>query len=209
MGDGPRIVLGLGNPGSTYRATRHNIGFRVVDRLAERLGVRLEADGPPGRRAWHAAAVAGDERIVLARPRTYMNRSGRAALALLAAYGGRAEEMIVVYDDADLELGRIRIRPEGGSGGHNGIRSLIDATGGGGFARIRVGIRGAGRDDRELADYVLEPFEPDEEPLVGRLVELAADATLSVCRDGVQAAMNGFNGRHTDDDGAGRETRDG
>lgn len=194
--ESPQIVIGLGNPGNEYRDTRHNIGFRVLDLLARRAGGRFEVAGEMGRNVWTAefprSCTGG---VVLAKPRTFMNRSGRAAAALARHYGVPPERMIVVYDDADLALGRIRVRPEGGSGGHNGIRSLAEVLGSGAFPRVRLGVRGTGRELRDLADYVLEPFSTEEAPVVEALVELGADTVQIALREGVEIAMNLFNGR--------------
>jgi len=191
--DGPTIVIGLGNPGLRYRDTRHNVGFRVVDTLAARGGLDLSADGELGRQAW--VAPDPESRFVLAKPRTYMNRSGRAAAMLCRTYHVTPENLLVIYDDADLALGRIRLRHEGGAGGHNGIRSIADVLGTSAFRRVRLGVRGLGRDDCELAEYVLEPFAEDEKPTVEALVQLGADAVEVILASGMELAMNRFNGR--------------
>jgi len=191
----PIVVLGLGNPGRRYQATRHNLGFRVVERLAERGAGRFTAEGESGRVAWSAEITLGGRRVVLAKPRTFMNRSGRAAVALCRHHEALAAQFVVVYDDADLGLGRLRIRPLGGSGGHNGVRSLIEALGCADFARVRLGVRGASREDEDLSEYVLRDFEVGEEAVAGALVDLAADAVVSVVSDGVETAMNQFNNR--------------
>jgi len=189
------IVLGLGNPGSTYARTRHNLGFRVVDRMAEQAGATLEIDADLGRQAWSAEAAIEGGRFILAKPRTFMNRSGRAGAALCRRYEVEPARVLVVYDDADLELGRLRIRPDGGPGGHNGVRSLIDSFGTRDFPRLRLGVRGEGRGEIDLADYVLGPFEPDEETVAEALVKLGAEAARSVLLEGVETTMNRFNGR--------------
>lgn len=188
------IVMGLGNPGTRYRSTRHNIGFRVVEEVAARNRIRLCAQGELKSRVWAAEFRAERVRCVLARPRTYMNRSGRAASALCRHYGTPPEDLVAVYDDADLPLGRIRIRAGGGAGGHNGIRSMIDVLGTGDFPRVRLGVRGEGRDEVDLADYVLDAFEPEESAIADALVGLGADAVGSMIADGLAAAMNRFNG---------------
>ena len=191
--DGPTIVIGLGNPGLRYRPTRHNIGFRVIDELAERGRLALASDGELRRYAWTATDPERD--LVLAKPRTYMNRSGRAAAALCRSFAVTPEKLLVIYDDADLALGKVRLRHEGGAGGHNGIRSIAEVLGTGAFRRVRLGVSGKGREERELADYVLEPFAEDEEPIVEALVTLGADAVGAVLDDGMELAMNRFNGR--------------
>jgi len=189
--DGPVIVLGLGNPGSRYRNTRHNLGFRVVDRLAERRGATWVSAREL--QAWTAEAESTAGRLVLAKPRTYMNRSGRAARALCARYEVDPGQLLVVYDDADLELGRLRLRPAGGRGGHRGMGATIDALQTEVIPRLRLGVRGERRDDTELADYVLMPFEPDEEAVAAELVERAVAAVEAVLERGVEAAMNDCN----------------
>lgn len=189
------IVLGLGNPGQRYRATRHNVGYRVVDLLAERFRVRFESDGVIGRTAWTARAVAGEEGLLLAKPRVYMNRSGLAAAALSRLEAVDLTRLLVVFDDADLELGRVRVRPEGGAGGHNGIRSLVDTLRTRSFPRVKLGIKGRTRTDQELSDYVLTEFDRDEREIVERMIVQGADATEWVLREGVESAMREFNGR--------------
>jgi PTH1 family peptidyl-tRNA hydrolase len=190
-----KIVLGLGNPGDAYRNTRHNVGFRVLDLLAERAGVRFESRGELGRKAWHAEAELGGVSVVLGKPRTFMNRSGAAALALARRSCASPEEILVVFDDADLALGRVRVRPEGGAGGHNGLRSIIDTLGSSAFPRVKLGIRGAGRDEEDLADYVLTGFDADEREVLEGMLSRGADAVEWVLRHGVASAMQEFNGK--------------
>ena len=141
-----------------------------------------------------------ERQVVLAKPQTFMNRSGLAAAALCRDRGVDSANLLVVYDDADLALGRIRLRPGGGAGGHNGIRSLIEFLGAGEFGRIKLGVRGVGREGRPLADYVLENFDAEELPLVDRLIDLGADAITAALADGVPDAMNRFNGRSAQGD---------
>ena len=189
-----KLVLGLGNDGPEYRWTRHNAGFMVADRLASSAGVEFHARGDLGRLAWSAEAELAGERIVIAKPKTLMNLSGRAAAALLRKHALEAAAMVVVYDDADLALGRVRVRPEGGTGGHNGIRSLVEVLGTGAFPRVKLGVLGEGRHSRDLADYVLDRFHPDERPTVETMVERGAAAVETVLRDGVLAAQRAWNG---------------
>lgn len=184
------IVLGLGNPGPRYDGTRHNLGFCVVDRMAVRAGVSLAASNEFGRLTWSAAHRG----VVLARPRTFMNRSGDAAHALCRGYEVEPERLLVIYDDADLDLGRLRLRHAGGAGGHNGVHSVIDALGTTGFPRLRLGVQGRERDDAALHEYVLDRFEAAERETVERLTELAADAATVAVTDGMEQAMNRFNG---------------
>ena len=188
------IVVGLGNPGETYRGTRHNVGFWVLDRLAERSGAAFRAEGELRRYAWSARVRLAGTDVLLAKPRTYMNRSGRAVAALSRIYSTEPEELLVVHDDADLEMGRLRLRKGGGAGGHNGVRSLIEVLGKSDFTRIRVGVRGSGRDDAELADYVLSDFDAKDREVAEDACELAADAVEALLREGLTTAMNRYNG---------------
>jgi PTH1 family peptidyl-tRNA hydrolase len=190
-----RIVLGLGNPGSRYRETRHNLGFRVVDGLATAQGTALQKDGFLRRRAWRATVESVNGPVLLAKPRTFMNRSGSAAAALLKDVGCAPGQLLVVYDDADLDFGKIRIREGGGTGGHNGIRSLIDLLGNRDFRRVRLGIRGSGRGEQDLAEYVLSPFDPHELAHAQELVELGVQATEAILNHGLRAGMDEFNRR--------------
>ena len=189
-----KVVLGLGNDEPEYRFTRHNVGFMVADAIAARCGADFSGRGDLGRLTWVAPASYGGERIVLAKPRTLMNRSGHAAVALCKKFGASMGDLIVVYDDADLAFGRVRVRPEGGAGGHNGVRSIIETCGTREFPRVKLGVLGEGRRSRDLADYVLDTFLPDERPGVSTMVDLAADAVALVLEDGVDAARRAYNG---------------
>lgn len=190
-----KIVLGLGNPGESYRNTRHNVGFRVLDLLAERAGVRFDTRGEMGRKAWFAEAEIGGVVVLLGKPRTFMNRSGSAALALARRSYAAPEEILVVFDDADLVLGRVRVRPEGRAGGHNGLRSIIDTLGSTSFPRVKLGVRGTGRHEEDLADYVLAGFAPDEREVLAAMLSRGADAVEWILRYGVESAMGEFNGK--------------
>lgn len=189
-----RLVLGLGNEGPEYRLTRHNVGFMVVDEIAARCGASFAARGDLGRLVFTAAAEYGGERVVLAKPRTLMNRSGQAAAALCRKHGIDPPGIIVAFDDADLAFGRVRVRPDGGAGGHNGVRSLMDCLGASDFARVKLGVLGEGRHSRDLADYVLDAFLPDERPALPAMIEAGADAVAAILRDGVEAAQRAHNG---------------
>jgi len=195
LADVPKIVLGLGNPGTRYLPTRHNLGFRVLDRLAERWAARFDGLAELGSRVWTADVGRPQGAVVLAKPRTYMNRSGEAADALCEHYRTLPAELLVVYDDADLELGRLRLRPSGGAGGHNGLSSVIDALGTDSIPRLRLGVRGRGREGRDLADYVLDAFEPAEQAVAEDLVQLGAEAVEAVLGVGLRTAMNSYNAR--------------
>ena len=190
-----KIVLGLGNPGERYRGTRHNVGHEVVELLAKRWAQGSGPETQLGNAALTMTVCIRGHDAVLSRSRTYMNRSGRAAVALRDHYGIEPRDLLAVYDDADLELGRIRIRERGGSGGHNGMQSLVDALGSVDMPRIRLGVLGRERESGDLADYVLSPFELDEEGVARTLIELGADAVETAVSEGIGAAMNRFNSR--------------
>ena len=190
-----RVVLGLGNVGSRYEGTRHNVGFRVVERLAERARARWQEFPGPERLATTAEVDLAGQAVTLVKPRTLMNRSGRAAAAALDRYRCPVEELLVVFDDADLVLGRVRVRQGGGAGGHNGLRSLMDVLRSADFGRVKLGVKGEGREESDLADYVLRPFAPEEIPVVAPMIELGAEAVDAVLAQGIEAAMNAFNGR--------------
>ncbi|MCS6816922.1 MAG: aminoacyl-tRNA hydrolase [Blastocatellia bacterium] len=186
-----KLIVGLGNPGHAYARTRHNLGFRVVDRLAEILGASIE------RQEAHAligAAQAEGVSLLLAKPQTYMNRSGHAVGELVRRYEIPLEDLLVVLDDLDLPLGTIRIRRKGSAGGHRGLLSVIEALTSTAFPRLRLGIR----PHAPIADtvaFVLSPFEPDEEPIVEAMIERAAAAALLWVREGIEKAMAEFNAR--------------
>lgn len=181
------LVLGLGNPGEQYVLTRHNMGFRVVDEMQRRQGGDLWV-----RRGDCQLAIATYGRwVALAQPLSFMNRSGEAAAELLAGLAVVPEHLLVVVDDVDLPLGRLRMRPSGGPGTHNGLRDLC-RTIGIGFPRLRVGVGGGGKPG-DLADYVLSTFDPEELDTVEKMVGRAADAAEFAVREGLERAMNRHN----------------
>jgi PTH1 family peptidyl-tRNA hydrolase len=182
------LVVGLGNPGNRYAATRHNIGLRTVEEVAARLGGSW-------RGRWHGRVCEtrdGDERLALLAPETFMNESGRSVAPALRFYKLPPERLLVVHDELDLPLGDIRAKSGGGLAGHNGLRSVVQSIGTQDFLRVRIGIGRPKRGDRRpVADWVLQPFSPetDEDDLVQR----GADCALAVVRDGIDAAMRQFN----------------
>ncbi len=185
------VVVGLGNPGPQYAASRHNAGFWVVDELAERAGVTLGRDRHG---ACSAVARLAGRAVVLAEPQSYMNRSGGPVQSLLHYYRCEVERLIVVHDDMDLPLGRLRVKRGGGHGGHNGLRSIHQQLASGDYLRVKVGI-GRPRDGRDAAAHVLGRISREEGELLGEVVARAADAVEAILTEGVEAAMNRFNGK--------------
>ena len=184
-----KLVVGLGNPGPKYEGTRHNVGFAAVDLLAARHGVQWEA-APRGIEALVGRWRSQD--VVLAKPMTFMNLSGTAIVGLLQFYKIEVPDLLVIVDEVQLETGRVRVRPDGSAGGHNGLKSTIASLGTMAFARLRIGV-GRGDNRRDLADHVLARFEPDEREVMEEAVTRAADASETFSADGVVAAMNTFN----------------
>ncbi|MDR7538518.1 MAG: aminoacyl-tRNA hydrolase [Armatimonadota bacterium] len=185
-----RLIVGLGNPGRRYRGSRHNIGARVIEVLARRHGVTLREEG------WADVGALTLDRVhvLLARPQTYVNVSGLAVADLRRRHRVPLPHLLVVYDDLDLPLGQIRLRAGGGHGGHNGMRSIIEALGEQGFPRLRLGI-GRPPAGVDPADYVLSRFDRAEAPLVDAAVERAADAVEMFVQEGIERAMSAFNVR--------------
>ncbi len=184
-----RLVVGLGNPGPEYADHRHNLGFRVVDALAGKHGLAFTRR--KGKERIAEGEICG-QNVILAKPQTFMNLSGRAVSRMSRHFEVSPEKILVVCDDLDLPLGRLRLRPEGGSGGHKGMRSIIDLLGTQSFARLRIGIdRPSGRMDP--ADYVLQPFAEDEEVIVAEVVRQAVAAVECTLTEGIIAAMDRFN----------------
>jgi PTH1 family peptidyl-tRNA hydrolase len=184
------LIVGLGNPGLDFRQNRHNVGFMLVNRLAERLGLtfaRLEC------RALVTKGVYLGKQIILAKPQTFMNLSGQSVGALLRFYKIPLTNLLVAYDDVDLPLGTLRLRPDGGSAGQKGMDSIIERLGTQDFPRLRLGIgRPPGR--MEAADYVLQNFSNSELDILNPTLERAGEAALVFVTQSLEAAMNQFNG---------------
>lgn len=188
------MICGLGNPGERYRLTRHNVGFRVVDLLADRWGRTGEGRVKDGAALLEVRFDDPPEKALLVKPLRYMNLSGGALRAAIRQTDvDPAEDILVVADDVDLPLGRLRLRREGSAGGHNGLRSIIDALGGPEFARLRVGIGRSGT-SRATVDHVLSTFRTDEQELSVEAIATAADAVETWLAEGIDAAMNRYNG---------------
>jgi PTH1 family peptidyl-tRNA hydrolase len=185
-----KLIAGLGNPGATYANTPHNVGFDVVDRLAERFEAGWKNSS--GFHAHVARTTRADGPLLLAKPQTFMNLSGTSVAPLLRYYGGTPADLTVILDDADLPLGTLRIRASGGSGGHRGLASIIEALGTEAFPRVRLGV---GRDERgDLVDHVLHRLGGERLALVRAMTEAAADAVECLTEKGLSEAMNRFNG---------------
>lgn len=186
-----KLIVGLGNPGSEYAGNRHNVGFQCLSYIARTHGLSFSAKQGHARVA--TGRIAGQE-VVLARPQTFMNLSGRSVAALVTRYRLPPANLLVIYDDVDLPLGRIRIRARGGAGGHRGLMSIAQALGSQEIARIRVGIgRPETMGEEGLRDYVLSDFTPAERALLGEVFPRVDEAVLSILEAGLEAAMNRFN----------------
>lgn len=183
----PLLVVGLGNPGAQYAKTRHNLGFMVADLLAGRIGAQFKVHKRSG--AEVVTGRLGHRPVVLAKPRTYMNESGRQVGPLANFYSVDPTDVIVVHDELDLDFGRIRLKLGGGEGGHNGLRSIANALGTKNFQRVRIGVgRPPGRKDP--AAFVLETFSSTERPEIPTICEQAADATEILIELGLEPAQN-------------------
>ena len=191
-----KLIVGLGNPGAQYRGTRHNVGFAVLDELARRASVPFEsapADALMGR--WRRNAglgTGGTDDVLLVKPLTFMNLSGQAVGELARYFKIDVADLLIVVDEAQLPLGKLRARSRGSAGGHNGLKSVI-AHLGDEFARLRLGV-GRGDDRRNLADHVLTRFDKDEVAEVDRMIARAADAAETFITSGIAAVMNQYNG---------------
>jgi PTH1 family peptidyl-tRNA hydrolase len=186
-----KLIVGLGNPGPRYRQTRHNVGFMVLDRLAERLRAAAWREKFSGE---IAETSLGSEKLLLLKPMTYMNLSGTSvAAAAKNRTDDLGRDLLVVVDDVNLPLGRLRLREGGSAGGHNGLKSLAEHLGTQGFPRLRVGI-GAAESGNDLADHVLSKFRPDEMPELERSLDRGIEAVLSFIERGLERTMNDYNG---------------
>jgi PTH1 family peptidyl-tRNA hydrolase len=191
-----RLVIGLGNPGKEHAANRHNVGYWAINRLARRHGIEMDA----GRQAAFGRGLIDGREIALAKPRTFVNKSGDAVWGLIKRLKlDDARELLVVYDELDLPIGKVRVRAKGGPGGHNGVKSIIARTGNDKFSRVRIGI---GRplvdeepswDPDEVADYVLSDPPADERVILDEAVERAIGAIECALADGIEAAMQQYN----------------
>ncbi len=183
------IIIGLGNPTDKYQATRHNIGWDAITRLSD--DYRISMDFTKHKALCGKGFIEG-EKVILAKPLTYMNLSGESVRELVDFYKVSPEEIIVIYDDISLEVGQLRIRKKGSAGGHNGIKSIISHLGTEEFPRIKVGVGDKPR-DWDLADYVLSRFQTQEQPIIREALQDSSDACKLIITSGIDAAMNQYN----------------
>lgn len=183
------LIVGLGNPGEEYKYTRHNSGYRVVDLLAKKLNIDINKEKFKG---MFGECTYNGKKVMVLKPTTYMNLSGESVVEAVNFYKLPLEDVIVVYDDIDIEIGKIRIRPEGSSGTHNGMRNISDLLGSHDFPRIRVGI-GKAPQGMDLANFVLSKFSIDEQSDIEKAIDMASEAVLEVIRSGIGKAMNIYN----------------
>ncbi|MGP1382941.1 MAG: aminoacyl-tRNA hydrolase [Thainema sp.] len=194
----PELIVGLGNPGSKYENTRHNVGFQVIDALAKRWQVNLSENRKF--QGWYGETTVGSQRskVRLLKPTTYMNRSGQSVRAVLDWFKVSPAKILVVYDEMDLPLGRIRLRLSGSAGGHNGMKSIISHVNTQEFPRLRIGI-GSPKDEntvtKDAVGHVLGQFSKDEQPILSEVLYLAQDSIELSLKQGVEKSMSLYNGR--------------
>lgn len=183
------LIVGLGNPGSKYENTRHNMGFEAINELAQKYNISVS-------KLKHKALIGdkkiGDKKIILAKPQTYMNLSGESVAELLLWFKVNLENLIVIYDDIDFDIGQIRIKPRGSAGTHNGMKSIISIIKNEDFKRIRIGI-GKPPIEWDLANYVLSKFTPEEKKIVNESIIISAKAVTTIIENGIEQAMNIYN----------------
>ncbi|NLA60125.1 MAG: aminoacyl-tRNA hydrolase [Firmicutes bacterium] len=187
-----KCVVGLGNPGKKYRNTRHNVGYRVLDEIAGRFRLAWSESGF-SERALATVPLGGGVDLLLVRPLTYMNSSGVAVSEVMEDYDLPAADVLVIHDDMDLPLGKVRFKRKGSSGGHRGIESIIEETGTSDFPRLKIGV-GRPPEGVDPAEYVLSRFSGDDEEILAEVIRLAAEATLDAVSRGIDWAMAHYNG---------------
>lgn len=185
------LIVGLGNPGKEYERTRHNAGFRAIDTLADKLGCKIDKGKFQG---LYGQVNYKGMKLLLLKPQTYMNLSGRSVLQLSAYFHIPPQRIIVLFDDISLEPGRLRIRADGSAGGHNGIKSIIAELGSQDFPRVKIGVGAKAHPEQDLADWVLSTFSASEEKALTSALDRAADAALSIIEKGVPETANRYNG---------------
>ena len=187
------LIVGLGNPGREYEKTRHNAGFRAIDLLAETLGCKIDRMKFQG---LYTQVNYKGRKLMLLKPQTYMNLSGRSVLQLSAYFNIPPARIIVLFDDISLVPGRLRIRADGSAGGHNGIKSIISEVGSQSFPRVKIGVGPKPHPEMDLADWVLSTFSAQEEKALSVSLKNAAEATLCIIDKGIPEASNRYNGSH-------------
>jgi PTH1 family peptidyl-tRNA hydrolase len=183
------VIVGLGNPGDRYAGTKHNIGFITIDYLAEQCGIKMNKTK---HKAILGEGTIGGEKVLLVKPQTFMNLSGQSVMDIVNFYKVPSQNLIVIYDDIDLPVGKVRIRPSGSSGTHNGMRNIIYLINNQEFPRIRIGV-GKQPDYMDLADYVMTKFNGEERPLMEEAVKRSAMAVEEIVKSGINIAMNKYN----------------
>ncbi len=186
------LIVGLGNPGREYEKTRHNAGFRAIDALAENLGCKIDKLKYQG---LYCQTTYHGKKLFLLKPQTFMNLSGRSVLQLSSYFQIPPARIIVLFDDISLEPGRLRIRPDGSAGGHNGIKSIIQEVGSQLFPRVKIGVGAKPHPDFDLADWVLSTFSSSEEKALSNALTWAGEAALAIIDQGVPEAANRYNGK--------------
>lgn len=187
------LIVGLGNPGKEYEKTRHNAGFRAIDLLADELGCKIDKGKFQG---LYGQCNYNGCKLFLLKPLTYMNLSGRSVLQLSAYFHIPPQRIIVLFDDISLQPGRLRIRPDGSAGGHNGIKSIIQELGSQDFPRVKIGVGAKAHPEQDLADWVLSSFSAQEEKALSVSLKNAAEAALCIIDKGIAEASNRYNGSH-------------
>ena len=186
-----KLVAGLGNPGRDYAGTRHNIGFGVIARISDKYNIPLTGKE---HKAICGKGMIGGEKVILAQPQTFMNLSGECVRSLVDYYKLESEDIIIAYDDIDLEVGQLRIRSKGSAGGHNGIKNIISHLGTNEFPRVKVGVGGK-PEGGDLVRHVLGRFSREDEKVIGEVLDVAVEAVETILSDGVDAAMNRYNAK--------------
>lgn len=183
------LIIGLGNPGSKFDNTRHNAGFDAIDYLSYKYGIKLSKIGF---KAVYGEGQIEGSRVILVKPQTFMNLSGESVRDIVAWYKIPLERVIIIYDDIDLELGKIRVRPKGSSGSHNGMKSVIYQLQADNFPRIRIGI-GRPPEKWDLADFVLSKFSIEDRDTINQSIERAVEAVVAIMKNGIEKAMSSYN----------------
>ena len=186
------IIVGLGNPGKEYAHTRHNVGFETIDILADRMGIEIEEKKHKG---LCGKGILAGQKVILLKPQTYMNLSGDSVGEMTQFYKIPLEHIIVINDDISLDVGRIRVRPKGSAGGHNGLKSIIYRLNSDTFPRVKMGVGAPKHEDYDLADFVLGRFTKEEIPVMEDAIVKAEKAVAEIIKNGVQSAMNKYNGK--------------